>query len=78
MDLLLKIKRFYDKLKEYGLIVDLPDFEKIDHVAERCYHKNYKDLTVYLTDSLDKEKYEELEKAIGEIKETIKNDKKNR
>lgn len=78
MDLLLKIKRFYDKIKELGLIEQVPDFDAIDKVAERCYHKNYKDLTKYLTDNLSKENYEELDKAISEIKETIRNVKKNR
>ena len=78
MDWLLKIKRFYDKVKEFGLIEQAPDFDAIDKVAERCYHKNYKDLTKYLIDDLSKENYEELDKAISEIKETIRNVKKNR
>jgi len=78
MNLLYEIKLYYDKLVEYGLIEKVPEFGIIDNTAERCYHKNYKDLTKYITKDLDEEKTSELKSRIEKIKEIIKDDKKNR
>lgn len=78
MNLLYEIKLYFDTLIEYGIIEKKPEFNKIEAVAERCFHKNYKDLTKYITKDLDKEKADLLKDKINKIKEIIKDDKKGK
>ena len=53
MNLLYEIKLYFDTLIEYGIIEKKPEFNEIEAAAERCFHKNYKDLTKYITKDLD-------------------------
>lgn len=78
MNLLYEIKLFYDKIVEYGLLDKKPEFGEIDNVAERCYHKNYKDLTKYISKDLEAGKADDLNNRIEKIKEIIRNDKKGK
>ena len=77
MNLLYEIKLYYDKLVEFGIINNKPEFGEIERTAEKCFHNNYKDLTKHISKKLDKEKVAELNSRIDKIKEIVKNDKNN-
>jgi len=76
MNLLYEIKLYFDKLIEYGIIEKKPEFNEIDNIAEKCYHRNYKELTKYISKDLEEEKRNELSSRVDKIKEIIKDDKK--
>lgn len=78
MNLLYEIKSYYDKVIEFGLLKQKPEFVDIDNIAERCYHRNYRDLTQYISKDLEEEKARELLNHLDKIKEIIANDKKRK
>jgi hypothetical protein len=78
MNLLYEIKLYFDALIKYGIIEKKPEFNEIENVAEKCFHKNYKDLTKYIVKDLEKEKSDDLKSRIDKIKEIIRDDKKGK
>ncbi len=78
MDLLLAIQKYCDKLMEYKIYpkAKKPSLGKLEKMADLCYAGKYRKLSRYIPDDLDKEKKEELNALMAEIKEIVARDRK--
>lgn len=78
MDLLLAIQKYCEKLMEYKIYpkAKKPSLGKLEKMADLCYAGKFRKLSRYIPNDLDKEKKEELNALMAEIKEIVARDRK--
>lgn len=72
MDLLLEIKKLYSLLFDVKIIQDIPNLQELENIAEKCFHKDYKQLNNFLISGLSCETYDKIKQHIKKIKELTK------
>lgn len=79
MDLLLAIQKYVDKLIEnnYYPKKKKPSLGKLEKMADLCMAKKFRKLSRYIPSDAPDEVKTELDTLMGNIKEIVKNDKKN-
>ena len=75
MELLTAVKDFYQRLKDFHLIEEVPNYEVIDDIAEKVYQGNYKELDKYIIVTLAPEYYSALKEARETIVHIVDEDK---
>lgn len=78
MDLLIAIQRYCEKLIEYKIYpkAKKPSLGRLEKMADLCYAGKYRKLSRYIPNDFDKEKKEELDALMAEIKEIVARDRK--